>query len=538
MSKALIVTILTPTFGPKGEQRTEWHGSIGTGCAVRNDLVLTARHVVLPDRRDPQFRIKVRWYDFCARDDPRAGWVNLDDDRIAIRWAGEGELDAALIYCPRHAQAKDVANLDISPRLPIGNSTWESRGFPQASVVEELRGHGDFIGEVMSMSPNDGLFELVSRLQTQREENWRGASGMPVIVSGEIVGIVKDAPKYFRTQKLRAVPAFLLRRNPEFCEVLGCEVEPDLRDTVRNLMVELLKPSDSATTLLATRLAPGCGDIADCRRSVAEKALDTPLDDLFDIALDAQQALIRAGDHGGSDVIARLVQAVLPVQHEQADVEEVRARNRPEPGVLIELHASHKTIAEIVMAGADRRAAAFVHLGDFNEFPQGEGCLARVPEGGRDHRGEQFQRDLTEDLAQTFEAGFDTQLEPAFQGYLKQRFMTHLNSPPKNQSAANKQRYENQVTEWIRGELRRHARYRVRQMAPVRCGFTFYFLVDTPSGLTDAERDAQNAVLLRLKERFPEIAFVRLAPTFDSSMQELRPYSELRTLLYANQEPR
>ncbi len=57
--------------------------------------------------------------------------------------------------------------------------------------------------------------------------------------------------------------------------------------------------------------------------------------------------------------------------------------------------------------------------------------------------------------------------------------------------------------------------------------------------MDDEARAARDAVLLRIKQTFPEIAVLTLAPEPFDSWKELEPYSKLRDLLYsANQPPR
>ena len=317
---------------------------------------------------------------------------------------------------------------------------------------------------------------------------------------------------------------------------LEVESKPDLRKTAQSLIVVILQQSDTVTLRLAARFGLDCGNIVDCREQVAEQALDTSLDMLLDIARDEQWTMISDGDYQGAEVIARFVQAVLPVLHDSTDVPNVRGWNRLEGGILLELHSSHMTIAEIIMAAADRRPAAFIRPRKDTEFTRGQICLAPVPEGGRDGQGEQMLCDLTVELVQTFESGFDDRFEPAFESSLWFQYKQGLIEPPRHLSEAERQQYEEKMIKWIRKNLKDNAKEQARKLNAADCQFSFYYLLGTPPGLTDADRDTQNATLLRLQHKFPEIAFLRLAPTLDSSMEELLPYTVLLKLLYANRE--
>ena len=297
-------------------------------------------------------------------------------------------------------------------------------------------------------------------------------------------------------------------------------IEPDLRKTAQDLIVAILQKSDAATLKLADRFDLDKGQIVECRRRVAEKTLNTPLEELFEIGLEEQQGL----DRDGSDVISRLVQATLPFlnasEDAEADAMAIRKSHAIVPNTLHELHASHKTFAELIMAKANRRPTTYLRPRNPNEFPGSDACLPYPPEGGRDSDGLQFKKDFTEELAQKVEPLIDSQFKDKFTQYLRGRF-TDPNTPLANEDA---------LIYWINDGLSRDANRRKRQYLPVRCGFTYYFLVETPVGLDDALRKAQDAVLLDLKARFSDIAFLRLAPP-DPLLSELRPYSQLIDLL-------
>ncbi len=299
-------------------------------------------------------------------------------------------------------------------------------------------------------------------------------------------------------------------------------IEPDLRKRAQDLIVVILQQSDAATRRLAVRFGLKDGNIVERRLQVAEKALDKSPDELFKIALYEQKVLLNDCDEQGAKAITQLVLAILPVRHGTDDVEDVRV-HRLEAGKLVELHASHKTIAELIMARADGRPAAYVRPHALSEFTGGKACLARVPEGGRDPLGKQLQRDFTHDLIGTFESCIDAQFENRFTDYLRRKLEVPTDSSGDDED----------LDDWINDGLRLYAEWQARQFLAAGGSYTHYFLVETPPGLTDADRDVQNAVLLKLKARFPEIVFLRLAPF---SRKELLPYSQLRALLYANRE--
>ncbi|MDT4331336.1 S1 family peptidase [Methylomonas sp. MED-D] len=526
MAKRLIVTILAPTVGPSGERRDQWSGAIGTGIAVGDGLILTARHVVRQAGRDAQFPIKVRWYEFCDRTDPYSGWVDLQrDDTAAVAWDGGDSLDAVLLRCPSHPDAQKIRKPAISASLPQEGAKWLSRGFPKITNIAKLREHGDFFGAVCGPTPADSVFKLKNEFQTDSEEGWSGASGMPVLVNSEIVGIIQDVPRYFKTEQFQAVPAYRLRLDSAFCECLGLDREPDRLKTAHDLIVRLLQACGSATEKLAEGFGFTTGTIDQRREQVAGKALNTELDELFDVTVDAQHVLLADSDFAGAEAVARFVQVILPVLHKSADADAVRSNHAAKSGVLHEIGACHKTLAELVMARADGRPAAYHKPSHPNEFPSALPCLPTPPEAGRDVDGRQFQRDFTEHLAQKAEVWIDGRFKNQFVDYLRGRF-TDPGLPLTTDEA---------LIAWINDGLTRDAKRQARANGVRR--YTYYYLVETPADSDPAQLADQNQVLGELAERFPEIAFIRLAPP-DPMWRELLDYSLLRDLLYANTGPR
>jgi hypothetical protein len=93
MDKDLIVAIFAPTTTGKNT------GVVGTGYPVGEDLILTSRHVVEPENRNPRVPIRIRWFYDKPTSGEAPGWVQIE--KADLVWIGEGNLDAALIRCRR-----------------------------------------------------------------------------------------------------------------------------------------------------------------------------------------------------------------------------------------------------------------------------------------------------------------------------------------------------------------------------------------------------------------------------------------------------
>jgi V8-like Glu-specific endopeptidase len=63
---------------------TEENGVYGTAFAVGDDILLTARHVVRPERRNTTKRIRVKWWHSAIDKADTQGWEEaaLDDQLI------------------------------------------------------------------------------------------------------------------------------------------------------------------------------------------------------------------------------------------------------------------------------------------------------------------------------------------------------------------------------------------------------------------------------------------------------------------------
>src|SRR5512144_1200819 len=92
MYKDLIVAVFAPTKGTGTRS-----GCVGTGYPVTEDLILTSRHVVEPENRDDRAQILVRWFHDQPANGKSPGWIPI----TALVWTGQGNLDVALIRCPR-----------------------------------------------------------------------------------------------------------------------------------------------------------------------------------------------------------------------------------------------------------------------------------------------------------------------------------------------------------------------------------------------------------------------------------------------------
>ncbi len=488
---------------------------------VSEDLILTSRHVVEPENRNRLAKIRVRWfYDKSIRG-KASGWNSIEKGDLV--WIGKGDLDAALIRCRRPASLSRFRLGQVVERRPRVDERWESSGFARANKREEVREPGDFGGTLRSMAEGDPYFEVLEDAKPVAEDQWSGVSGMPVCVGSEILGVAKHVPRNYDHKKLEAVPTWRLLEDKGFKKALGIDEEQARLERARQLLLRLLEHSDEATRDLAAALNPkrGCGHIPDCRNWVVETLLnETPsLEQLFDMALGVQDRRRAKDDRPGVRVAAELILTILPAIQDASVLSEVRRCKGDASICTIDLPTKLHTLAEIIMAGVDRRTARLRSLPTKYADPEGVASLPEPPESGRDPDGQQFARDWRAHLRETFDTD-EGRFSGAFRDYLKERFIpSHLRSRHAGAS-------EQELLDTVAAQLRQEAEAKQDRL-------TYYFIARLPDN--PKAREARETVLAELKADFPHIAFLRLAGTEALDLEWSR-YGKLRDLLYQDPE--
>jgi hypothetical protein len=509
MQKDLIVAIFAATdTTDTGDSAT---GGCGTGYPVTEDLILTSRHVVAPENQNTPARIEVKWFY-----DQQPTWTEAK-----LIWSGPGDLDAALIRCRRPEYLRKFPLDQPSERKPREGERWQSAGFARANKRGDVREPGQFGGTLRSMAEGACFFEIIEDVQPNAEEQWKGASGMPVFAGSEILGVVKDVPPNYKHKKLEAVPVWRLLQDEGFKKALGIDDQRERLDSARKLLYRLLERSDAVTGDLAAELGLPCGDIPKCREQLVERLLveKLPLERLFELALSVRDKRRGKKDKVGAQVAQDLMLTILPAIHDAAVVSDVRRRKSDSSVCPLALPTKLRTLTEIIMAAADRRAAWLRPPKSRQADSEGVASLPEPPESGRDPDGKQFSRDWRIHLLEKFDADPD-RFESAFKDYLKERFIpSHLRSPSADIS-------EQELLDTIAAQLRLEA-------GAQDGGLTYYFVARMPDN--PEAREKRERVLAQLKRTFPHIAFLRLAGGEPLNVEWER-YSKLRDLLYHDPE--
>ena len=488
MEKDLIVAIFAPTTGAG-----KMPGCVGTGYPITDDLILTARHVVEPPNRNPRAPIRVRWFYDEPADGQSPVWIPINEKDDLV-WKGKGNLDAALIRCARPAHLRGFPLPRLTEREPAKNDCWESSGFARANKRDEVREPGEFGGTVRTMAQAAPYFEIIENAEPIAEEQWMGVSGMPVFVGSEILGVVKHVTRNYKGKKLKAVPIWRLLKDDSFKQWLGGDDAAERRQRASEVLRGLLTGHDEMTRDLAAGLDIASTDMPLCRAEVVEKLLDdTAQERLFQLAFSVQEKRREKRDQAGLKGVEKLLLTVLPAIYDAAVVADVRRRQSDARAIPIGLPTELKTLAEIIMAGADGRAAIFWPKPSKDYFPPGIPCLPAPPECGRDADGNVFESSFLDNLLQSFEEG-DERFAKDFHDYLKTRFIQRDLRTSRAGDAEEK--------------LRRMVAYKLNLQAE-QDHLTHYFIAEINEGDPQAKAK-QQALLDKLKHDFPAIAFLQL----------------------------
>jgi hypothetical protein len=381
MDKTLLIGVFVPTTDAAGTDHKGQEGAIATAYPVARDLILTARHLFHPDPptfRDQRYPVKVRWHYY--RQHPQAdqhGWIPLAKD--AIVWPGTDELDALLLRCPRPERA--VGWGIVSEESPSDDMNWVSEGFPRASVYEALRNPSSFGGTCFSKAPSEHYFELSAVAPPEDEEDWRGASGMPIFVGRRLLGVAQRVPRKFGAERLHATPCRKLLADQQFRKALGFDDRQAQLAQVQRKLAKRLSPVSVAALAQALGAEEKLTGLKSERQ--AEALATFLLETDIRLAIDALRRAHRdVVEEEGREAATPLVEAARLVVPSLFDQGVIRHAKAAQDLALVPLPAGTRTVAEIIMAGVDGREARFRARESENDQPAGELNLPLHPEGG------------------------------------------------------------------------------------------------------------------------------------------------------------
>lgn len=490
--------------------------SFGTGVPVSDNLVLTARHVVVPDapaNKPVRLRFMASAQDGFG---PTAGAkgngfrdalcdaAGSPDEARGVIWSSS-DLDLALV---RAARAPDIEVAQLHPALPNPFMDWLGAALPDAA-----RENGDYTvrrirGTANTPNPHTPFFQVdatVGLSFDQHKDNgdddaegWSGASGSGLFVDNRLIGILTDRLPNAGAHHLRAVSLqAALDEDHEFRRWLGLDEHKkarlvDLAGTLAALQPvlkmalaqNLVLPAESsdmdlAKGLSALALSDGIGALERLTSGVDTVVLE-------DIAL----CLVALS--GNTPHPQRLRRAVFSteVDYDLASV-------------------GNETAAEFLMATAEDRRPRFAPLQDnsASAWPRGTHALPELPEIGSEDPAMTVSNDLV------MRTGADLLA-------LDEHFETELGTlVPGTMDTLKKQE--------MRRRLQARALQKQRQRNPDAA--SYYFAQPDPGPDRTTERAAMEKRLVALREAYPGIAAVFL--TESRGEADFERYYDLKLFL-------
>jgi hypothetical protein len=479
------------------------------------------------DIRDRTKPIEVWWH---GEKTPQ--WRKLDlEDGLAVPWRGAGDLDAALLRC------KDGYPIDVwwpgfvTANPPVDRMDWVSAGFPHGGDHDGIVEFSSFSGEMFGTLDGRSTFEIqVLAGNPKQNEDWSGASGMPIFFGGTnlISGIAVNIQSKFE-KKLHAAPAYLMRRDAKFVEVLGDQGVVGRNNFFREELTYQLDDDETAKILKrAIRL----------KRHLPDERVASP-DGLADAllgmglagALEAISAALgdidrttrRRPSQAQSDAAIRLTSAALvvcPALHDPGVVGAIAVRTGGKSDMVCGLPATLPIVAEIIMAGAGQRPAEFHPMSNDTDFPVGVRQLPEPPECGIG--GAKEKRKAIEDaLLRKMVPGSWAEVREDIYGYLTKRFLSTNNAQPNNR-AFNIER----INAALEAQTNRLGRFYIPFLLPA----------DRPDGgvgfknFSDIRKDIYDG-LRELQNTFPSLMIIGLMDDARLQTEQMKPLEHLKAAL-------
>jgi hypothetical protein len=381
--------ILVEIFVSTGEDE----GEIATGYPVAKNRILTARHALYPDGPEPH-RIEVRWHHLT-------GAVRQWQPARIVEWEGGDEFDVALIECEFPEEVDHWGML--SEEKPSDTMHWCSEGFARAGKRDdgERRPVG-MQGKVFSMADNATEFEAGDDYAVNHDKQWSGASGSPVFVGDKIIGVIVSCPENFDARRLRATPLWRLLQRPGFCKAIGYDERKERLGWARGEIVSILSGSTAICEELANRLESVDGVTQHRDDHLADWLLKLTLKRFLRVTKQVKSALFKKSEKLAVDGIRKIVNVVLPAVFNHGIVEWVRTCKSELNYATVSVPVATRTVAEIIMAGVDSRAARFRSLSPGETLPEGIFNIPTPPEGGIDEAGDRFENAFHKQIIDKF----------------------------------------------------------------------------------------------------------------------------------------
>ena len=337
MNKDLLVEIFAHFGSNDGK------GKVSTGYPIAKDRILTARHGLYDENDNLAGKIEVRWY--YQREKEGHNWQVAKIVDCALDKA----LDVELLKCtfPEHINP-DIRFAFANPGKAFD---WESEGFAAAGKRDDRRKPTPVAGETYHAADGAEWLQLIENGKVEVPELWRGISGAPVFrkSSNELMGVVIECPDNFDAIRLYATPLWKLADNIQFRNEIAKARELDLPQIRRDLNA-IFNDSPKLLETLVTEF--GCPENA-----LIDRLIAIPANELLK---QCEQVILKLKRNKEKDAISKgkaLVNYLLPIVFDPHTIDLICIQSR---SGICRVDVGSETVAEIVMAGRDGKAAEYL----------------------------------------------------------------------------------------------------------------------------------------------------------------------------------
>lgn len=470
--------LLVEIFVDIGEEE----GYIATGYPIAEGRLITARHAIFPDDKQPR-RIEIRWH---HQEDDAGKWQAPLDPAQCIVWEGGELFDVAVLKCPFPVEGSALLSSD----KPKDGMTWASEGFAAAGKRGNKRQPVPMLGEVHSAADTEKRFALGVKYATEKPADWQGASGSPVFVNGEIIGIIESCPAHFNAERFNATPTWKLLEEASFRAAVGYEAMTTRTLWAQDKLLEILRKSASNRKILAQRLNLDCDQLY----ALADALLAND-DAIFKSINRIFLELAKQASDDLKEWLKDILAVMLPSRLDPTLLQKLQEQKQDINCLTVAIPVASVHAAEMAMAGLDQRSMQFRIIEDPNA-PENRLLKAVLavdlpPEMGIDTDGSSFIK--------------------AFKEYLIDKTGVRKDLP------LNHHVDEDELVAAVADELEYLAEEE---------NLTHYFIYAVPDDTERKNRCTVNAK--KLSESFPAMIFVNLSGT--QLTQERREFRPLRKL--------